>query len=98
MLWRLSKGVVFTISVQKEINGEYEDDSGNRSCDTKFKEAKFISDFIKNEGLNALVINTATGPAPSYNYDISREEIAESYGTPWEEMEPKSKGEKRQTT
>lgn len=30
------------------------------SCDTKFKEAKFISDFIKNEGLNALVINTAT--------------------------------------
>ena len=64
------------------------------SCDTKFKEAKFISDFIKNEGLNALVINTATGPAPSYNYDISREEIAESYGTPWEEMEPKSKGEK----
>ena len=61
------------------------------SCDTKFKEAKFISDFIKNEGLNALVINTATGPAPSYNYDISREEIAESYGTPWEEMEPKSK-------
>ncbi len=43
------------------------------SCDTKFKEAKFISDFIKNEGLNALVINTATGPAPSYNYDISQE-------------------------
>ena len=40
------------------------------SCDTKFKEAKFISDFIKNEGLNALVINTATGPAPSYNGDI----------------------------
>ena len=64
------------------------------SCDTKFKEAKFISDFIKNEGLNALGINTATGPAPSYNYDISREEIAESYGTPWKEMEPKSKGEK----
>lgn len=64
------------------------------SCDTKFKEAKFISDFIKNEGLNALVINTATGPAPSYNFDISREEVAEAYGTPWPEMEPKSKGEK----
>ena len=45
------------------------------SCDTKYKEAKFISDFIKNEGLEALVLNTATGPAPSYNYDISREEI-----------------------
>ena len=61
------------------------------SCDTKFKEAKFISDFIKNEGLNALVINTATGPPPSYNYDISREEIAESYGTSWEEHSHGSK-------
>lgn len=40
------------------------------SCDTKFKEAKFISDFIKNEDLNTIVINTATGPQPSYNYDI----------------------------
>ena len=64
------------------------------SCDTKAKEAKFISDFIKNEGLEALVLNTATGPAPSENYDISREEIVEAYGTPWEEMEPKTKGEK----
>lgn len=64
------------------------------SCDTKYKEAKFISDFIKNEGLNTIVINTATGPSPSYNFDISREEVAQSYGTPWEEMEPKTKGEK----
>ena len=64
------------------------------SCDTKYKEAKYISDFIKNEGLNALVINTATGPAPSYNYDVSREEVVAAYGTPWEELEPKTKGEK----
>ncbi len=64
------------------------------SCDTKFKEAKFISDFIKKEGLNALVLNTATGPSASYNFDVSREEIAESFGTPWAEMEPKTKGEK----
>lgn len=34
------------------------------SCDTKAKEAKFISDFIKNEGLEALVLNTATGRRP----------------------------------
>ncbi len=64
------------------------------SCDTKGKEAKFISDFIKNEGLNALVLNTATGPAPSENFDVSREEIVAAYGTPWEELEPKTKGEK----
>ena len=64
------------------------------SCDTKAKEAKFISDFIKKEGLEALVLNTATGPSPSENYDISREEIVEAYGTPWEELEPKTKGEK----
>lgn len=64
------------------------------SCDTKHKEAKFIKDFIEKEGLEGLVINTATGPAKSYNYDISREEVAEAYGTPWSEMEPKTKGEK----
>lgn len=51
------------------------------SCDTKYKEAEFISNFIKKEDLNTLVLNTATGPDPSYNYDISREEIAEAYGT-----------------
>ena len=61
------------------------------SCDTKYKEAEFISNFIKKEDLNTLVLNTATGPDPSYNYDISREEIAEAYGTSWSEMEPKSK-------
>lgn len=64
------------------------------SCDTKYKEAKFIKEFIEKEGLKGLVINTATGPAESYNYDISREEVAEAYGTPWTEMEPKTKGEK----
>lgn len=64
------------------------------SCDTKFKEAKFISDFIKNEDLNTIVINTATGPQPSYNYDISRGEIAEAYGTSWKEMEEKNKRRK----
>lgn len=64
------------------------------SCDTKYKEAKFIKDFIENTGIQGLVINTATGPAPSYNFDISREEVAAAYGTPWEEMESKTKGEK----
>lgn len=64
------------------------------SCDTKYKEAKFIKDFIEAQDLKGLVINTATGPAESFHYDISREEIAESFGTPWSEMEPKSKGEK----
>ena len=64
------------------------------SCDTKYKEAKFIKDFIEEAGLQGLVINTATGPAPSYNFDVSREEVAAAYGTPWEEMEPKTKGEK----
>lgn len=64
------------------------------SCDTKYKEAKFIKNFIEEAGLQGLVINTATGPAPSYNFDVSREEVAAAYGTSWEEMEPKTKGEK----
>lgn len=64
------------------------------SCDTKHKEAKFIKDFIEAQDIKGLVINTATGPAESFNYDISREEVAEAFGTPWSEMEPKTKGEK----
>lgn len=64
------------------------------SCDTKYKEAKFIKEFIEAQGLKGLVINTATGPAASHNFDVSREEVAEAYGTPWAEMEPKTKGEK----
>ena len=64
------------------------------SCDTKHKEAKFIKEFIEKEGLKGLVVNTATGPAPSYHFDISREEVAEAFGTPWSEMESKTKGEK----
>ena len=64
------------------------------SCDTKYKEAKFIKEFIENEGLKGLVVNTATGPSSSYNFDVSREEVAAAGGTAWEEMEPKTKGEK----
>ena len=31
---------------------------------------------------------------PSKGYDVSREEVAESAGVSWQDMEPKSKGEK----
>lgn len=64
------------------------------SCDTKYKEAEFIKEFIEKQDLKGIVINTSTGPDASYHFDISREEIAEAYGTPWTEMEPKTKGEK----
>ena len=64
------------------------------SCDTKYKEAKFIKEFIENEGIKGLVINTATGPSESFNFDVPREEIAENFGTKWIDMEPKTKGEK----
>lgn len=49
---------------------------------------------IEEQGLNVLVIDVATGPSPSQGYDISREEVSANAGTPWEEMEPKTKGEK----
>lgn len=64
------------------------------SCDTKHHEVAFMRGQIEAQGLNALVVNVATGPDPSYNYDISREEVAAASGTPWEEMEQKAKGEK----
>ncbi len=60
-----------------------------------------MKELVLKAGLNALVINTATGPCACANpddngkvVDVTREEIALAYGTPWDEMEPKTKGEK----
>lgn len=71
------------------------------SCDTKYKEAAYMKECVEKAGLKALVINTATGPVACYNpndngavVDVTREEVAEAYGTPWSAMEPKTKGEK----
>lgn len=64
------------------------------SCDTKYKEAAYMRERIEAEGVNAIVVDVATGPNPSYNYDVSREEVVEAAGTTWKELEPKTKGEK----
>lgn len=49
---------------------------------------------IEKEGIAVLVINTATGPNPSYGYDISREEVLSALPVEWKEISNKSKGEK----
>lgn len=64
------------------------------SCDTKFREAGYMRDQIRAQGIGTMIIDVATGPNPSYNADISREEVIRMIGTTWEEMEPKTKGEK----
>lgn len=64
------------------------------SCDTKYKEAKFIKDFIEQNNLKAMVLDTSTGDSKSYNYDVSRNEIAENFGVSWNDMKSKNKGEK----
>lgn len=64
------------------------------SCDTKYKEIAFLREIIEAEGLNVLVINIATGPGQSKGFDISREEVALAAGVAWEDMKPKTKGEK----
>ena len=64
------------------------------SCDTKYKEITFMREIIEAEGLKALVINIATGPDQSKGFDISREEVALAGGVNWEDMKPKTKGEK----
>ena len=64
------------------------------SCDTKHREVAYMRDLIEAEGIEVLVIDVATGPSPSYGYNVSREEVVEAAGTKWSELEPKSKGEK----
>lgn len=64
------------------------------SCDTKPREVAYMRGLIEAQGLKVLVIDVATGPNPSYGYDVSREEVVAAAGTSWEELEPKTKGEK----
>ena len=64
------------------------------SCDTKYREAQYIKELVEKEGMAGLVIDVATGPYPSYNFDVSREEIVRVKGKEWKELEPRSKGEK----
>lgn len=64
------------------------------SCDTKHREVEYMKEQIEAQGIKALVIDVATGPNPSYNYDISRAEVVAAAGSSWEELEPKTKGEK----
>ncbi|MBR3168194.1 MAG: Tm-1-like ATP-binding domain-containing protein [Erysipelotrichaceae bacterium] len=64
------------------------------SCDTKYREAQYIRELVEKEGMKGLVIDVATGPYPSYNYDVSREDIVQVMGVHWQDLEPRSKGEK----
>lgn len=64
------------------------------SCDTKYREVAFMRERILAQGIDALVIDVATGPDPSFGFDISREEVTEAAGVSWTELEPKTKGEK----
>lgn len=64
------------------------------SCDTKYREVGYMRELIEAEGIAVLVIDVATGPSPSYNYDVSRAEVVRSAGSTWGELEPKTKGEK----
>ena len=64
------------------------------SCDTKHQEAAFMRRCVEAEGIRALVADVATGPGPSLEYDISREEILLAAGMSWKELEGRTKGEK----
>ena len=64
------------------------------SCDTKYREITYMRERITAQGVDAIVVDVATGSAPSFGYDISREKVTESFGTNWAELERKTKGEK----
>lgn len=64
------------------------------SCDTKYREIAYMREQVERQGMKAMVINVATGPNPSYGYDVSREDVTKAAGTEWAELEPRTKGEK----
>ena len=43
------------------------------SCDTKYREIAYMREQVESQGMKAMVINVATGPNPSYGYDVSRD-------------------------
>lgn len=64
------------------------------SCDTKFKETAYMRKFIEKQGMKVIVLDVSTGQSPSYEYDISREEIVENAGSKWKDLALKTKAEK----
>lgn len=64
------------------------------SCDTKFKETAYMREFIEKQGMKVIVLDVSTGQSPSYEYDISREEIVENAGAKWKDLALKTKAEK----
>ncbi len=64
------------------------------SCDTKEKEAVFMSDCVKKAGCKPLVLDMSIGLGePAKVYDISRVEILKNAGYIWDDIYKKTKGE-----
>lgn len=60
-----------------------------------------MKECVEKAGLKAMVINTSTGPVECYDpedkagvVDVARGDITAAFGTPWSELEDKTKGEK----
>lgn len=58
------------------------------SCDTKYREIAYMREQVERQGMKAMVINVATGPNPSYGYDVSREDVTKAAGTEWLNWNP----------
>lgn len=63
------------------------------SCDTKYKEAAFMREFLQNLELNVLIVDISIGPGPSYGADISREKVFSDFGLCWDDVKNRTKGE-----
>jgi uncharacterized protein (UPF0261 family) len=63
------------------------------SCDTKYKEAESMREFLQNLGVNVLIVDIAIGPGQSYGADVSREKVFSDYGLRWDDIKDRTKGE-----
>ncbi len=63
------------------------------SCDTKYKEAGFIREFLESTGVKALIVDIAIGPGESHGADISREKVFSDFGMCWDDIKDRTKGE-----
>ena len=63
------------------------------SCDTKYHEAAFMAQCLRENGVTPLIVDMSIGPRQPQGADITREEVFAAVGEDWQAIRGLTKGE-----
>lgn len=63
------------------------------SCDTKYHEAAFMAQCLRENGVTPLIVDMSIGPGQPQGADITREEVFAAVGEDWQAIRGLTKGE-----